>query len=209
MGSIILRAKKGKPFSTSGKTEKKPPYRRRQTECKVSFKVQRVKGAFLRNVGNQKEMAVFRRGVKKPAKKECIPLEGGGGESALTAGSGCVVPRPSRVEVVPISTPAFGRGGALDCAWEANTRLSLPVRSSWCICGNPAFSCGLASSLRVRGTCARAYVLVDGGDFLGRAVGGDNMRYYPRPPAPRCAPATVFQVNGNKVIKVIASVPCI
>lgn len=33
----------------------------------------------------------------------------------------------SRVEVVPISTPAFGRGGALDCAWEANTRLSLPM----------------------------------------------------------------------------------
>lgn len=51
--------KKGKTFQHVRKNRKKPPYRRGQTECKVSFKVQRVKGAFLRNVGNQKEMAVF------------------------------------------------------------------------------------------------------------------------------------------------------
>ena len=52
--------KKGKTFQHDRKNRKrKPPYRRRQTECKVSFKVQRVKGVFLRNVGNQKEMAVF------------------------------------------------------------------------------------------------------------------------------------------------------
>lgn len=125
----------------------------------------------------------------------------------------------SRVEAVSLSTPTFGHRGALDCAmwsgmhsisvvhWTAHGRQTLAslhthIRSSWCIGGNPALSCGLASSLRVR---SRVRPL-DGGDFLGRAVGGNTSCYSPRPPAPRCAPAAVFQVNGSKVIKVIASV---
>ena len=64
---------------------------------------------------------------KKAGEEGMNPLGRRKGENALTAGSGCVVPRPSRVEVVSISTPAFGRRGAMDCAWEANTRLSLPM----------------------------------------------------------------------------------
>lgn len=118
--------KKGKTFQHVRKNRKKPPCRRRQTECKVSFKVQRVKGAFLKNVGNQKEMAVFAAVKNSRRRRNASPWKEEG-KSALTAGSGCVVQRPPRVEVAPISTPAFGRRGAMDCAWEANTRLSLPM----------------------------------------------------------------------------------
>lgn len=142
--------------------------------------------------------------------------------SALAAGLGCVVPRPSRVEAVSLSTPTFGRRGAiglrhvkrhafdlrgaLDCAWEASTRLSPPLFGHrgalaailhYHVDSHPVSAFGGVVRTRVRP--------LDGGDFLGRAVGGNTSCYSPRPPAPRCAPAAVFQVNGNKVIKVIAS----
>ena len=155
--------------------------------------------------------------------------------SALTAGLGCVVPRRSSLALhtrirssrchwtapcgaACIRSPwciglrhvkrhAFDHRGALDCAWEANARLSPPLFGHrgalaailhYHVDSHPVSAFGGVVRTRVRP--------LDGGDFLGRAVGGNNMRYSPRPPAPRCAPAAVFQVNGNKVIKVIASV---
>ena len=67
--------------------------------------------------------------------------------------------------------------------WTAHGRQALAslhthIRSSWCIGGNPALSCGLASSLRVSGSCARAYVLW----MEGISWGGRSGEYSPSLP---------------------------
>ena len=138
--------------------------------------------------------------------------------SALTAGLGCVVPRrislalhthirsPWCIGLRHVKRHAFDLRGALDCAWEASTRLSPPLFGhSGALAAILHFMWTRIQSPRSGDVRSRVRPL-DGGDFLGRAVGGNNIRYSPRPPAPRCAPAAVFQVNGSKVIKVIASV---